>query len=177
MAYTLYDASISTLEKIMDSLTSILTKAEKTADSERFFAARLHPEMFPFSFQIWDIVLLTHEAVAKSTGDHELPKIENNLASFEVAHGWIRDARAALAKVDKEALNAKAQTIVPMQRKDGRYPVPISVYLQNFLLPNIFFHLSTTYGILRKEGVDVGKKDYIDSFLKDYLKVENKLQD
>ncbi|KAK7432245.1 hypothetical protein QQZ08_001190 [Neonectria magnoliae] len=168
MSYTLYDASVVLARDALNSLSQILTKAAAHPNSEALLSARLHEDMLPFSFQVFTVTDLAQKLTARGTGADPLD-LDPNLDSFDAMQARIELVLDGLAKVDKEALNARAEAECSVIMGNGNeLKMLVKHYVNGYMLPNLFFHTTTAYGILRKEGVPLGKLDYIGSFLGPY---------
>lgn len=168
---SIYDIAIPTVIRAMKNTIAFVKKGEKHAldnniDLAEFTTARLHPDMKDFSFQIWrltDAAKAIPPRLNKSVEPLTLPDVENTFPDL-------------LARIEKtiaylEALNPKdfegheqEEVVIKLKGPDGE-PKEINFtginYVLNFALPNFFFHVTTTYAILRMKGVDVGKGDYL----------------
>lgn len=160
-----YDVSIGQALEVLDSLTAVLKKGEAAPNSASFPEARLHEDMLPLSFQVYLTTDLCTKVAARLTGQ-EPPSNENNLKSFAEFYARITEARAALEKADKETVNTRASESVTIGLGPGKSAQMIGLtYNAGYVIPNLYFHLTTTYNILRKEGVPLGKMDYLTPFL------------
>jgi hypothetical protein len=147
------------------NLDAILVKAEAHAkarkfDVNNFLTARLAPDMFPFVRQIRSACDHAKSA-AQALSGKELPKHEDNEASFEDLHGRIAKCLAVLdglAAADFAA--TKPDTIVKMPNRPGK-GMRAHEYLWRRQIPNFYFHVTTAYSLLRAGGVDIGKNDLL----------------
>ncbi|KAJ4155493.1 hypothetical protein LMH87_000733 [Akanthomyces muscarius] len=160
-----YDVSIGQALEVLDSLTAILKKAEAAPNAATLPEARIHEDMLPLSFQIYIVTDLGTKLAARLTGQ-EPPSNENNLKSFAEFHARIAESRAALEKADKNTINSRASEAVTVGLGPGKSAQMNGLtYNAGYATPNLYFHLATAYNILRKEGVPLGKMDYLTSFL------------
>ncbi|KPM41101.1 hypothetical protein AK830_g5466 [Neonectria ditissima] len=168
-SYTLYDASIAVVRDALDALSNILTKAEAHPNSASFLDARLAEDMLPFSFQVFFVTDLAQKLAARGTGADPLD-LDRTLDSFAAMQARIALVRGVLDKVDREALNARAEAECTVGMGPGKeVKMQVKQYVNGYVLPNVFFHTTTAYAILRKEGVQLGKQDYLESFIGQYL--------
>lgn len=191
MPYALYEASIVPAKNSLESLTTILKKAEASEKAAEFPQTRLHPDMLPLAFQIHMITnvsfhflkrLLHHtdqltlippqlcqQAAARLTGA-EPAAYENNLASFADFHARIAEVSALVAKADKKTVDAMDGKDVTIGFGPGK-SVTLSAegYVNGWVVPNLFFHVTTAYNIFRKEGVDLGKMDFLKPYVAGYV--------
>ncbi|KAK7409247.1 hypothetical protein QQX98_008557 [Neonectria punicea] len=169
MSYTLYDASVVLARDALNSLSHILTKAAAHPNSEALISARLREDMLPFSFQVFFVTDIAQKLAARGTGADPLD-LDRNLDSFDAMQARIKLVLDVLAKVDREALNARAEAECTVGMGPGKeVKMLVKQYVNGYALPNLFFHTTTAYGILRKEGVPLGKQDYLGSFIGQYM--------
>jgi uncharacterized protein len=164
MDYSFYGTFLLVKDAV-DSLLSILLKIESSSAADTIGQASIHESMRPFSFQVYWSMQLVHKLVADAKGE-PLHKLEDNLATLPKMIATAKEAQAAIASVERETVNKR-------QREDVAFPMgptrpvvqaPLWEYAQGFAIPNIFFHIVTAYGIARKEGVELGKIDYLRDF-------------
>lgn len=169
MSFTLYDASVSTAKDILESLKAILKKAESAPNAASLPDARIHEDMLPLSFQVHFVSDIAQKTAARTSGT-EPEKLENDLKTFDDFFKRIDEVQAILAKTDKEVINKRVGETVPMGLGPGKNAeIAGHAYVTGYALPNLFFHLSTAYNILRKEGIPLGKMDYLVPFLGKHL--------
>jgi hypothetical protein len=165
MSISIYDFSIPALIRGLTNLSAILDKGAAHATAKKFDSAvlaqaRLFPDMHPLVRQV-QIACDTAKGAAARLAGVEVPKHEDNEVTFA-------DLKARIAKtVDF------LKTITPAQLKDaegrsielkfpsGAMKFTAMDYLNGFVLPNFYFHESMVYALLRKNGVDVGKGDFL----------------
>jgi uncharacterized protein len=165
MSISMYDFSIPMLTRGLTNLSAILDKGAAHAETKKFDSvvlaqARLFPDMHPLVRQV-QIACDTAKGAAGRLAGIEVPKHEDNEATFA-------DLKARIAKtVDY------LKTVTPAQLKDaetrdieikfpnGSWKFTGLKYLTEFVLPNLYFHESMVYALLRKNGVDVGKMDFL----------------
>lgn len=185
MPYSIHDASIIVAKNALDSLSSILSKAQDHPNNASLLQARLAPDMLPLTFQVFMVTDLALKIVTRTSGADDI-KLESNMTlfddfnarladartitTFDDCHSRIASARAILEDANEITINAKTDDLVPIGLGPGKITYLASKdYITGFALPNILFHLTTAYGILRKEGVPLCKSDYQESFLDKYL--------
>ncbi|KJK84357.1 hypothetical protein H634G_00721 [Metarhizium anisopliae BRIP 53293] len=165
MSYTLYDGSIATAQDNLTSLKAILKKAEAAPNAASLPDARIHEDMLPLSFQVHVVSDIAQKMVARSTGA-EPQKLENDLKTFDDFYKRIDQVQELLTKTDKEVVNKRVGDLVPIGLGPGKNAeLPSHAYVTGYAIPNLFFHLVTAYNILRKEGVPLGKMDYLTPFI------------
>ncbi|KAJ6781253.1 hypothetical protein PWT90_08890 [Aphanocladium album] len=160
-----YDVSVGQALEVLDSLTAILKKAEAAPNAATLPEARIFEDMLPLSFQVYIVTDLGTKIAARLNGQ-EPPANENNMKTFADFHARIAESRAALEKCDKETINSRATEAVTVGLGPGKSAQMNGLtYNAGYATPNLYFHLATAYNILRKEGVPLGKMDYLTSFL------------
>ncbi|KAM3514687.1 hypothetical protein MY11210_001658 [Beauveria gryllotalpidicola] len=160
-----YDYSINQAIEALDTSTVILKKAETAPNSASFLQARIHEDMLPLSFQVHFMSGCCTKLASRLLGE-EPPKTEDNLKSFADFYARIAETRAVLEKLDRETINSRATEPVTFSLGPGK-PAQANgvIYCTGYAIPNIYFHLMTIYNILRKEGVALGKVDFLRVFL------------
>ncbi|KAG5919526.1 hypothetical protein E4U61_000795 [Claviceps capensis] len=167
--YSFYDASISLTQEAVESLKSILKKGAEAPNAASLPEARIFEDMLPLSFQVHFTTDLAQKLVARTSGTEPLT-FENNLKTFDEFFDRIDKTLEVLAKADKDVVNKRVDEIVTFgmgPTKEGK--LPIRHYLSGFILPNLFFHIITAYNIMRKEGVPLGKLEYLAPFLNKHM--------
>ena len=165
MPLSLYDASIPVLKRGLTNLATLLTKAEASAvarkiDPSVFLTARLAPDMHPLARQVQIVSDGAKGGAARLTGG-ESPSFPDTEASFAELQTRIAKTIAYLDgfTVDQFA-GAETREIV-LKTPNGDFSFTGQSFLLTFMLPNFFFHITTAYNILRHNGVELGKIDYL----------------
>lgn len=165
MANHFYDGTIVMAKAILNSLSHILHKAEEQRpDASTLLEARLIEDMHPLSDQVRIATQFSENLVARLTG-REPVKFESKLSTFADCYERIETVLKPLNEADKDTVSQRGDKAELTQL--GPYKeVEMSgaAYAYTVALPNIYFHVTTAYGILRKEGVPVGKLDYYAGF-------------
>ena len=165
MPYTIYDGSIVQAKGAVASMLHLVELAEKQPNADAILTASLHPTMKPFTFQIFVVLWLTEIMLAKLTG-REAASVENNITTYAEAKERLEALQKALSEADKDVVNSNGDKLGPVKmgaRDLGEHTA--AYHATSVLLPNIYFHLTTAYGIMRKEGVPLEKVDYLASFI------------
>ncbi|KAM5350275.1 hypothetical protein ACJ41O_006780 [Fusarium nematophilum] len=169
MAFTLYDATIVEAKTILTALEHLVTTAEQQPNSDSLLQARLHEDMNNLAFQVHAATRFSELLVARLSG-REATQYEDNLVSYSDLHGRIATVQEALAQADKDTINRVGEEVAPTNLPSaGTMDITGKAFAMGAAIPNIFFHLSMTYAILRKEGVPLGKKDYAMSFAMEHI--------
>ncbi|KAK7432930.1 hypothetical protein QQZ08_000401 [Neonectria magnoliae] len=161
MAFTLYDATIIETKTTLITLDHILTQAEKLPNSENFLQARLYEDMKPLTFQVHAATRFSEKVLARLSG-RDAVEFQDNLTSFTDMHARIANALKALEQADKDTINRHGEQVGPTDLGAvGSMNITGKAFAMGAAIPNINFHVSMAYAILRKEGVPLGKKDYM----------------
>jgi uncharacterized protein len=165
MSFGMYAASVPTFLQMLKNLTAILEKAEAFAaerdiEPEVLVNWRLAPDMLPLANQIQIAADFAKGTTARLAGA-EVPKYADEEKT-------LADLKARIAKTVKFVEGFKAKDINGSETRDITLPVggqemrfKGEPYLVHFALPNFYFHVTTAYDILRRCGVDIGKRDFI----------------
>ncbi len=165
MTISIYDASIPSLVRGLTNLSAILDKAAAHAAARKFdpavlLQARLFPDMLPLTRQV-QIVCDTAKGAAGRLAGKEVPKHEDNEANIAELKARIQKTIDFVQSVTPEALaGAETRPIVLTFPTNTLNFTGLS-YLTHFVLPNFYFHVSVAYALLRNNGVELGKRDYL----------------
>ena len=169
MNNAMYDASIPVFRQMLGGLDDVLTKAEAHAadhkiDPAALLQARLFPDMFPFTRQVQVACDFAKSVPARLAGV-DVPAYEDVEQSFAELHERIARTLAFIDGLDAAQFEGAVQREIvlrpgtPKERKlDGQ------AYLLAYGLPQFFFHVTTAYALLRHNGVEIGKKDYMGKY-------------
>lgn len=166
MPITLSSASLLVFQTALSNLLHCLKKAEANAaarkfDPNVFVTMRLAPDMLPFAAQIRIACDAAKNGAARLAGI-EAPKFEDNETTFAELQARIVKTLDWLATVPAASIDGReeAQITFPVGRDKTR-TMAGEAYLKHWALPNLFFHVTTAYALLRHNGVDLGKADYL----------------
>ncbi|KIL90030.1 hypothetical protein FAVG1_06768 [Fusarium avenaceum] len=166
MSYSLYDAAILHSKDALNSLSSILKKAESHANAASFTTAKLAEDMLDLSFQVHFTTDTAQKIAARLTGSEPLTLAREDCNSFESYQARIAQVLEVLNKVDRELVEKRIDEVVTIGLGPGKSAdMKCRDFAQGYAIPNVFFHLTTAYAILRKEGVDLGKMDFLTPFV------------
>ena len=165
MTITMHSASAPIFTRMLGNLLNWLDKAEAYAAAKKFdpavlLTARLAPDMLPFKTQVQIACDTAKFAVARIAGI-EAPKFEDNETTVAELRERIRKTIDFVASVPADKLVGSEERDVVVPRRDGSVTYKAEAYLKTNVLPNFFFHITTAYALLRHNGVDVGKGDYL----------------
>jgi hypothetical protein len=168
MTFSMYSASAPVFKQVLNSLAAIIDKAEAHAAEKKIepaalLQARLFPDMFPFIRQVQVAADFAKGASARLAGA-EVPKYEDNEQSFADLKGRIEKTVAFIDSLPQDGIEASAQRDITTGSGEKAKQWKGQVYLMHYAMPHFFFHATTAYDILRHNGLDIGKKDFIGSF-------------
>jgi hypothetical protein len=150
---------------MLGNLATILTTAEADADARKidhlvFTNARLAPDMLPFTKQIQIMTDIAKGAGSRLTGT-ESPKWADDEQSFAELKDRVEKTQAHLNSFKPEQFEgAEARSIV-LKFPNGEMTFNGTDYFLKFVIPNFYFHYTTAYAILRHNGVNIGKRDFL----------------
>ena len=161
-----YDATVPAFLQILGSLSGLLIKAEahceaKKIQPEVLLSARLYPDMLPLTKQIQIASDFAAKSCARLTGS-EVPTTPDTEKTFE-------ELRQRLAKTIDYVKAFKPAQFEGADAKDVTFPVGPNnsmtlkgqEFVSRFSFPNFYFHAATAHGILRHNGVEIGKRDFL----------------
>ena len=165
MKASMYHASVPTFTRTLNNLAAILEKGAAHAearkiDASALLSARLFPDMFPLSRQV-QIALDTATGGAARLAGLEVPASANGEATFAELIARVRGAITYLEGLKPEQLDGTEDKTITWQTRSSSKSMQGMPYLMNHLLPNLYFHVTTAYNILRHNGVELGKKDFL----------------
>ncbi|OTA90961.1 hypothetical protein M434DRAFT_397618, partial [Hypoxylon sp. CO27-5] len=161
---SLYDLTIPVITKALQTEVTILKKAEDYAKENDkpitdLINARLISDMLPLSVQVSISVATAKKTLQVLAGKEFTLEIKE--LSLEESYARLADTLKALAEVKPEEINGKESNIIEFNIGKRVARTTAIDGVQRFLIPTIYFHLTTLYDILRKEGVPLGKLDYL----------------
>jgi uncharacterized protein len=165
MKLSMYQASVTAFTRQLNNLVAILDKAAAHADAKKIdpkvlINSRLFPDMFPLLRQI-QIATDTARGGAARLAGVEVPAQEDNETTFPELVARIRKSVAYLETLKAEQFEGAEERTVTWQTRSSTKTMQGLPYLQNHLLPNLYFHITTAYDILRHSGVELGKQDFL----------------
>jgi hypothetical protein len=165
MTISMHSASVPVFVRMLGNMLTWLDKAQEHAAAKNFepgvfLATRLAPDMLPFVKQVQIGCDAAKFAVARLAGV-EAPKFEDTEASFDELRQRIRKTIDYVRSVPAAQIDGTEDKDIAVPRRDGTLTLKGEVYLKHMVLPNFFFHVTTTYALLRHNGVDLGKRDYL----------------
>ena len=169
MTLSMYQASIPVFKQLLGGLSAVLAKAEahasaKKIDPHALLQARLYPDMFPLLRQV-QVACDFAKSVSARLAGVEVPSFEDQEASFADLQSRIAKTLAFINSLTTAQMaGSETRQIVTQAGTPKEKIFTGESYLLNYGLPHFFFHTSTAYAVLRHNGVEVGKKDYIGTY-------------
>ena len=161
MSFTLYDASAPVFVAMLKNMRTWLDKAAAEKDPTALVDARLFEDMKPLTAQYQFASDSAKNAIARLIGE-TAPSMPDTEASFSELQERCDKTIAYIESVDPAAFAGSDEREVVMKFPNGMgYRFTGADYLRRFALPNFYFHATTAYAILRHNGVDVGKGDFL----------------
>jgi len=165
MTISMYQASVPVFIRMLNNLIAILEKTAAHAEARKIapavlLSSRLYPDMFPLSRQV-QIASDTAKGGAARLAGTEPPKYEDNETTFPELIERLRKTIAYLNTLKPAQIDGSEKRAVTLKVRDEMLTFEGLTFLLNRVLPNLYFHISTAYAILRHSGVEIGKKDYL----------------
>lgn len=166
MPITARSAALAGFVQTLTALSTILDKAVEQATARKvqpevLLASRLAPDMLPFTRQIQLACDFAKNAAARVSGG-ENPKFPDEETSFDELKARIAKVLAFVAKTDSAAFEAGMDKDVTFPRgPSATVTMKGETYLTRFAVPNFYFHATTAYAILRENGIQIGKRDFL----------------
>ena len=161
----MYQASAPRFVNTLGNLAAILDKAQAHCDARKIdplvlTGYRLFPDMFPLSRQVQIACDTAKGAVARLAGA-EIPKHEDSERTFAELKARIAKTIDFVQSVKRERVDGAEDKEIVLQMRSGERRFTGVQYLLGHALPNFYFHVTTAYNILRHNGVELGKADYL----------------
>ena len=165
MAISMYDFSVKTFTRMLTNLSAFIDKAVAHAETKKFdgkvlFEARLAPDMFPFASQVRIACDFAKGGAARLAG-LEPPKHEDNETTLAELKARIARCLDFVRSVKPEQLAGSEDRDITHVLRTFTLNMKGLPYLTSFVLPNFYFHVTTAYVILRHNGVELGKRDFV----------------
>jgi hypothetical protein len=165
MSLSMYQASVPAYTQLLKSLSAILKKAEahceaKKIDPSVFVNARLYPDMAPFSRQIQIATDQVKGGLARLAGT-EPPSWEDKETTFADLQARLQKALDFAASFKPEQIDGSENRDIVLKIGGQDMTFKGQQFLISFSLPNFYFHIVTAYDILRHNGLEIGKRDYM----------------
>lgn len=165
MAVSLHDVAAPLFQAQLSALSAVLGKGAAFAEAKKIdqsvlVNARLAPDMFPLSRQVQIATDIARGGVARLAG-LEPPKEEDKEASFADLKARVQRTLDYIAGISPAAFDGAESRQVTIKMGGNDVSMPGLKYLTWFVIPNVGFHCATAYDILRHNGVEIGKRDFL----------------
>jgi len=165
MPYSISLASVPVCEIALNALIGVLDKAAahaaaKKIDPSVLVGWRLAPDMFPLSRQVQTATDQAKNGLSRLAGV-EPPRFEDNETTIEALKERITKTITYVKTLDAAALDSAVDRVITFPRGPNKAQMKGGDYLNHFVLPNFYFHVTAAYGIARAFGADVGKRDFL----------------
>jgi len=165
MTISMHTASVPIFVRMLGNLSTWLDKADAHAKEKKFepgvyLAARLAPDMLPFTAQIQIACDAAKFCVARLAGV-EAPPFPDDEKTIDDLRQRVRKTIDYLQSIPAAQIDGSDARAISVPRRAGAITMTGESYLKTFALPNFFFHVTTTYALLRHNGVELGKADFL----------------
>ena len=165
MTISMYQASVPALVWMLGNLSTILTKAVAYAQAKKIeprvlLDARLAPDMLSFTRQVQIATDMAKNGSFRLAGI-DPPKFEDDETTFAQLYARIDRAVALIRELKPEQIDGSETRAITLQMRTGEMHFDGQTYLLDFVIPNLFFHCTTAYALLREAGVPIGKMDFM----------------
>jgi hypothetical protein len=165
MKISMYSMSVETFLPMLGTLSSLLNKGLKHAADKKFepgvlVNARLAPDMLPLSRQIQIACDLAKNGSSRLAGQ-EAPRFEDNETTMEELVTRIARTIDHLKTIPASAIDGSEDRDIKIPMRDRTLEMKGLPFLKTWALPNFYFHVVMAYAILRHNGIDIGKRDFL----------------
>lgn len=165
MATSFYDLSVACYLQTLTGVEGFLAKGlahctEHGVNPEEIVEASLYPDMYGFRFQVWSVAHHSLGAIRGIEAGVFSPPPQMPPLDYAGLQKVVADARSTLAAMTREEIEALEERDLMFKFGDFKMPFTAVGFVLSFSLPNLHFHATTAYDILRMKGVPVGKRDY-----------------
>ena len=163
----MYDLSVPIFKKKLSILFAILQRtsyqiSNRSLNSDEILNAQLTSDMWNFTRQVQMTTDFIKNGVARLAGI-KFETFEDNEKSLAELQARLIKTISCLNQINPEHINGAENRIIEIEICKTKFELTGSDFLQNFVTPNVYFHLSIAYGILRAQNIDLGKVDYLGS--------------
>lgn len=165
MSLSMYSAFIPVAIHTLNNLAAILAKGAahceaRKIDPNAFLTARIYPDMFPLIRQV-QIASDTVKGGAARLAGIESPRYDDKETTFAELQARIDKTVAFLQTITPEQIDGKEGADIVLSFPSRTFEFKGQAYLTGWVLPNLYFHTTTAYNLLRHGGVEIGKRDYL----------------
>ena len=164
MSISMYQVAVPVFVRVLTNLQHVLKLGEahakeKNVEGSVLLQTRLIPDMLPLVKQVQIATDMAKNGAARLAGVDPL-KFEDNETSFEELYSRIERAIDYIKSFKPEQIDGSETRAVQIKSRNGEVNFEGQAYLLHFVLPNLFFHCTTAYNILRSTGTNIGKQDF-----------------
>ncbi|MGC1549578.1 MAG: DUF1993 domain-containing protein [Rhodanobacter sp.] len=165
MSLSMYQAAVPVFVRALANLQHVLKKGEahakeKNVTDEVLLQTRLIPDMLPLVKQVQIAADMACRGTARLAGV-EPQSFEDNETTLAQLHDRIERATAYIKSFKPEQIDGSETRQIHLKMRSGELNFEGEAYLLHYILPNLFFHCTTAYNILREAGAEIGKNDFI----------------
>jgi hypothetical protein len=165
MKVSMYQASVPPIKRALNNLADVLEKAAAQAESRKFepevlAQSRLFPDMFPLAKQVQIASDISKGGTAR-LAQVDPPAFEDTEKTIAELVARLRKTVAYLDTLKPEQIDGAEDRTVTWKTRTAEKSMQGLPYLFNHVLPNVFFHVTTAYNILRHNGIEIGKQDFL----------------
>jgi hypothetical protein len=162
---TMFDATVAPLKRTLNNLAHILKKGEEYAEAKKIEPAvllnsRLFPDMYPLTRQVQIATDMAKGGAARLAG-LEVPKYDDNETTFAELQARIAKTIAFIDSVKPVQMEGAETRDITITVRKMELAFKGQAYLLAWVQPNVYFHVTTAYNILRHNGVELGKADFL----------------
>ena len=165
MTISMYQVAVPSLVRSLNNLVAVLEKGAAHAEAKKvdpsiLIASRLYPDMLPLNRQVHIASDIARRGVARLAGV-EAPAVEDNETTFAELCDRLHNAIAYVESFTAEQIDGSEEKEISLPIGKETMTFAGQAYLLFFILPNVYFHVTTAYDILRHCGVEIGKRDFL----------------
>jgi hypothetical protein len=165
MTLSMHQAAVPVFVRALDNLAHVLRKGEEHAKSkdvtdETLLQTRLIPDMLPLVKQVQIACDMAARGTARLAGVEPMA-FEDNETTLAQVYSRIERATEYIKSFTPEQIDGSEERSIVLKMRSGEMTFEGQAYLLHFILPNLFFHCTTAYNILREAGTAIGKTDFI----------------
>ncbi len=166
MSISFYDLSVGSFQQTVSGMQRVLQKglefaADNDIDPDTYVGLKLYDDMLPMLFQVACIPMHTTNALSAIERGVFTPPKDLDKTNYMGLQEIVTQTGEQLAALDKEAVESLSERNVLFKMGDLEIPFTASNFIMSFSLPNLNFHATTAYDLLRQQGVPLGKSDFL----------------
>ena len=165
MTFSIYQSSVPSFVHGLNNLSALLTKAEtyasaKKIDPSALINARLYPDMFPLSRQVQIACDIAKGGVARLAG-LDIPSFPDTESTFAELQERIKKTIGFIQTATEKQFEGSEKKAISLKVGGNEMKFDGQSYLLSFVYPKFYFHISTSYALLRHNGLEIGKQDFL----------------